>query len=760
MKSYFRNMLKTLVPRSLARNLFVWLLLNFLVVITLGCAVFIALEVRQIQRGVGNAYKEMSRIIADSFEKYIRREYVESNSICEAAPVIQAIIENNRRSAAYSPAELLIEAGRLDNEWMHTIGFTGILEQVLEHPASRYLQQFQRKKADIVREVLVTDEKGWLVAASGKTSDFYQADEPWWQKAFSYGKGDEYFSNIEYDTSARSWGITIARPMFAGGKVIGVLKLVLDQSSINKFIEKIVPARQGQITVIDSDGKVLFDSFLLPGTLDKKMDREIVHTIDGRRAGGYIIAPNLLGVQSIIGFSPVYLGTRESDEFRWYLLYMQTLQAAVAPFLVRVPILLVLFALFITILAAGSFIIARLATRPLQRLVAEAEAVSRNDYRSLIQPQKDDETRRLAETINDIIRTLHNRDDQLTHRAVEISALGDICKIVALDKNFEQVVERILGIIVENKNIKMDSVACSLYTHQPSDGRLFKRAHAGFLHAAPELDLSVIPEEYLSYLIDRKQTLFVTNLRQSDGIFHVFAQLYGSTTISSTYIYPVISRSGVLGLLIIASASQLHLSGDENTVLRIICDQISQGLENEKLFKDMFEKHWEMYWLHEAALVVSFQHDFNTVVAGMAKIMMASCKAEKIIFIPADNDLGIQPPGQAFGFYGDSGIIVEHDVIQLMHEYCAQRAVTAGHELIDFDDPALKNAPSWKQFRKHVSTGLIIQVREPDTQSAIGNFCVFSDRQNAFSKDRLLKLLLTYTKYISDIYPTIKKLAR
>jgi signal transduction histidine kinase len=110
-----------------------------------------------------------------------------------------------------------------------------------------------------IAEIFITDRYGGLVATSGKTSDFYQADEEWWQKAFNGGKGGTYISDVECDESSNSWCISIALSMFDDkGELIGICKNSL---SLNRLLNDIAVFRidnTGRAFVVDGEGKVLF----------------------------------------------------------------------------------------------------------------------------------------------------------------------------------------------------------------------------------------------------------------------------------------------------------------------------------------------------------------------------------------------------------------------------------------------------------------------------------------------------------------------
>ena len=40
-----------------------------------------------------------------------------------------------------------------------------------------------------MQRYLLTDAKGAVIAATNKTSDYFQADERWWEEAYNNGKG-------------------------------------------------------------------------------------------------------------------------------------------------------------------------------------------------------------------------------------------------------------------------------------------------------------------------------------------------------------------------------------------------------------------------------------------------------------------------------------------------------------------------------------------------------------------------------------------
>jgi hypothetical protein len=107
------------------------------------------------------------------------------------------------------PPEELDEFDRL---WAQPGADPPEVQATLDHPiteALRLVRGYDRR----VAEIMVTDRHGQLVAATGRVSDFYQADEEWWQRAHAGGDGTLYIQRINYDHSADVWSVDICVPI-------------------------------------------------------------------------------------------------------------------------------------------------------------------------------------------------------------------------------------------------------------------------------------------------------------------------------------------------------------------------------------------------------------------------------------------------------------------------------------------------------------------------------------------------------------------
>jgi methyl-accepting chemotaxis protein len=93
-------------------------------------------------------------------------------------------------------------------------------------------------------EVFLTEAHGYIVSASGQTSDFVQSDEAWWVNAWQDGLN---ISPPEYDESVGAYSISISVRVseLATGERLGVLKAVLNISRLQALIDQQAALLQG-----------------------------------------------------------------------------------------------------------------------------------------------------------------------------------------------------------------------------------------------------------------------------------------------------------------------------------------------------------------------------------------------------------------------------------------------------------------------------------------------------------------------------------
>ncbi|MDO8514414.1 MAG: hypothetical protein Q7S50_02625 [bacterium] len=139
--------------------------------------------------------------------------------------IISEVIASNEKDGALSGGDI----ARLDGEWQKSKEVTPFIQQFLSNKTAEILLAFQKINPGF-KEVFVTNVYGLNVGQTDKTSDYYQADEAWWQDSFNGGAGKTLHGQIEFDESSQTEAISLYVPIIdpVSSKVIGVLKGVLD----------------------------------------------------------------------------------------------------------------------------------------------------------------------------------------------------------------------------------------------------------------------------------------------------------------------------------------------------------------------------------------------------------------------------------------------------------------------------------------------------------------------------------------------------
>ena len=146
------------------------------------------------------------------------------------ARILSAVRAANAERGRLSDREI----ASMDTRWQAAEATADFVKPFLTGPYARALGAFQEAH-DEFPEILVTDARGLIVAATNKSSDFLQADEAWWVETFKRGRQGGRTGPIEYDESTGSEAISVYVPLVdAEDAVIGVIKAVCDLNAIKR----------------------------------------------------------------------------------------------------------------------------------------------------------------------------------------------------------------------------------------------------------------------------------------------------------------------------------------------------------------------------------------------------------------------------------------------------------------------------------------------------------------------------------------------
>ncbi len=137
-----------------------------------------------------------------------------------------------------------------------------IQENSLSQQLIKWLQSYEKRSGyRVYSEILVTNTYGVNVAQTNKISDYYQADEEWWQQTKDKGF---YISDVRYDERAKGYFIDICFKLEdISGDFQGILKASYNYKQQIERIKKLKensPFNSLQVQLLNKEEKVIYDT--------------------------------------------------------------------------------------------------------------------------------------------------------------------------------------------------------------------------------------------------------------------------------------------------------------------------------------------------------------------------------------------------------------------------------------------------------------------------------------------------------------------
>ncbi len=353
-----------------------------------------------------------------------------------------------------SQEQILAEILALDQAWIEAADNDPLVQGVIStdeaiNAAGEELEDFLTDFDDHT-ELILTDRYGAAVAASGRISDYYQADEGWWQAAWNDGEGALYISDPEYDESAGVTASLIALPVLDDdtGKPVGVLRSTLVLDSLYELLGLTEVGATGRVIVLDRAGGVIHDP--LTGVADAVMlpVETLQHLIEvgtemhleessQASESHYDVIPAQDGRDLIVGHAtliPLKMGEHahsayysESEEqiidsvadLMWTVVVQQPAQEAFAS-VTRISTTITLISLLVFIIAAlVALAVAQGLVRPISQLTAVAQEFAAGNLAARSPIASNDEIGTLSSTFNEMAAELRSSMTTLEQRVAD-----------------------------------------------------------------------------------------------------------------------------------------------------------------------------------------------------------------------------------------------------------------------------------------------------------------------------------------------------
>jgi hypothetical protein len=338
------------------------ILLVALPVLIGGAALVINIGQTRVRQTQSAQLAQMAEYSASAVDAYVFRRILDA-ALLGRVPEI--------RRAASAGNEQPFDAARVresDTAWQSAGAQTSARSAVLATPASQFLADLV-KNDSVYREVLVTDRHGRLVAASGVTSDYFQADEDWWVDAFDGGRGRVNVTDVKRDESAHVYAFEIAVPVpgASDGQVAGVMKIVADSREMLAGVAGLELGATSEATLVRPDGSIVFNRRAYPeGSrfFGAELLRQRLDDLASRKLPPTTLTYEALGddgARRVVAVAPSQLG-RSYPALSWMMALSMNRDELAAPFQSLVWYLVLVFALTgLAVLAIALWLSIRLA---------------------------------------------------------------------------------------------------------------------------------------------------------------------------------------------------------------------------------------------------------------------------------------------------------------------------------------------------------------------------------------------------------------
>ncbi len=270
----------------------------------------------------------------------------------------------------------------------------------------------------VFAELFVTDSHGYNAVTTGRTSDFVQSDEEWWQRAW---RGETYQSDASYDSSAGVVSLEVSAPVLnAAGRRVGVIKGVFDLSRLSRLVATSDGSTGARVEVVNRRGELVVgrEGAALLARLPEADDLPLADSVS-------LVTIRLPGVG---GGEERVAGARVGLASWWVLVRQPAARAYGAVNAIGRVILvaaILVGALVIGALAGLNSWLSSRVTRPVGQLAAAASAIAQGDLgRDLVVDHSTAEVSHLGASLNGMVGALRRLVGAIRSAADEAAAMA------------------------------------------------------------------------------------------------------------------------------------------------------------------------------------------------------------------------------------------------------------------------------------------------------------------------------------------------
>lgn len=426
-----------------------------------------------LKETIGSTFRELAETVSSNIDLSIEHHIEASKLLASAQGILSATEDSNSIYGGQSAEDIHKSIKEIDGRWTGAVGVNTYLFEVLNNRATDYLKDFVRNgQPGMYNIMLVTNERGAVVAATSKPKHYYYGDQRWWKDAYNNGVGAVYVSDVYDSEELGTRAFDIATPVLKGGKAIGI---ILMSHNVDVFFKVITAAKVGKtdhVMIANSEGEILFCP--VAPIKEHKIEKGLLDEISKDQAGWVATKADVHypGKESIVGFAPVKitytLGKENLDGKHWHVFTSQDPGETFLPvlsLLVKIGIAGLIGAGLIIILG---YINASKIVSPIKELQKGVDLIGAGDLDYRIQINTGDEIEDLSKKFNEMASKLRlfyikleemvkDRTRELEQRNEEISILyatvTNLNQSLDLDRTFSAALKTLIEVMKADSGV-------------------------------------------------------------------------------------------------------------------------------------------------------------------------------------------------------------------------------------------------------------------------------------------------------------------
>jgi len=459
---------RLMTPASL--NIRRKIIAGFLIVIMLVSTIgffSIAQSQELMKRSIGEGSRLLARETMDKINSIIKHRIEEVQfQVHYSNFIFQNLIKksNQEFSMLGSEQEIYNYIVEKDIEWVSTSKneTNHLIETVLTNNMSNILMrnhEFYEKLYNftLFGELFVTNKYGATIGSTGRTSDYYQADEKWWQNGKKNGLN---VGDVDYDESSEISSIDIiARIDDKNGDYIGVIKAVWNVEEVIHILENSLLSEGNEeyskmnYKLLNKDGMVVYSSKKFEFLEDDSNLLTYIYKYSVEKNEYFIISDAEYGEGEKL---VAYAHSERAMDFNglnWILTLEYDIENAFAPVAYLQNLILLASCIIATIGLLFGFFIANSLSKPIVDLKSIAQKIGEGNLDVKIDVKSNDEIGALAFSFKLMAKNLKNNQENLENKITERTKELDN-KIKELERFKKLTVGRELRMIEIKKQMK------------------------------------------------------------------------------------------------------------------------------------------------------------------------------------------------------------------------------------------------------------------------------------------------------------------